>query len=193
MHCDEKLLAAIGAIAVESTYLERFVDTAIRKLSGLSDTISHAVLAKHNTMEARFDLLLELGSTKLKHAPKRCAEFEQIIKALKDANSNRNTAIHGVWYREMVFDGKGLLGYTLAEPKASRKPPKPGEQGSTMRAETAHKVAKQISEAHYALHEFAYRTWRRYFPHSTLRELSQPQSRKRRGSQMVATKRGTSQ
>ena len=130
MQCDEKLLAAIGAIAVESTYLERFLDTTIRKLARLSDAVARPVLAKTATMEAKLDLLRELGSIKLQKYPKRHDEFEKIIATLKNANTNRNTAIHGVWYREMIFDGKGLLGYTLAAPKAVRKPLKDGKAPS---------------------------------------------------------------
>ncbi len=166
-HCEPELLASIGAIAAESAYLERFIETVILGLAKLPPEVGPLVCK--GMIDAKIDLLRELGNIKLKRFPRRKAKFAEIISELKRTNGERSIAIHGIWHGGM-FHGAGLLNFTFTPAQATKKG-KLGHPEATMTATRAHKLSHEISEAHHDLHEFAYRTWPKAMPGTTLRSL----------------------
>src|SRR5690348_10241535 len=89
-------LAAIGCVAIESTYAEIFVEEIIWDLCGLDDEHGKHLTDKVS-MKSRLELLSRIGK---QHTTKlQAEELTRIVSDFKIANEDRNTTIHGVWIR----------------------------------------------------------------------------------------------
>jgi hypothetical protein len=88
-------LAAIGSVAIESTYCEKLVEEIIWNLAGL-DEDKGKFFTQPIQLSNRLELLSDLGKQKLSDQ-KEIENFRIIISDLKIATSNRNTIIHGHW------------------------------------------------------------------------------------------------
>lgn len=92
----QEQLAAVGCVAIESTYAEAVIEEVIWDLCGLDE--EHG---KHLTngvqMKNRLTLLSSLGKMHL--SKEKTPPFVKIISDLKLSNEDRNTVIHGFWER----------------------------------------------------------------------------------------------
>lgn len=87
-------LASIGAVAVECTYLDSFVEAIIWSICQL-DIKQGKFFTSMMQLDKKLDLLSDLGKQKLTEA--KIKEFTEIISYCKLANNDRNTIIHGTW------------------------------------------------------------------------------------------------
>lgn len=181
-----ELLAAIGSIAAESAYLERFMETVLYSLTKLDRDIGKPMIER-GMFDAKAQLLREVGAFKLKRRAKQCEAFLTIMSAIMSSNSDRGTAIHGIWLRRPKFGG-GWLDFGWEEPTAHKRG-RPGKPDIAMTAQRAMDVAREISEAHHDLHEFVYRTWPRQFPRHTLQSLTRPTPAKGRSAKHTSARR----
>lgn len=94
----EKQLAAIGSVAVESSYLESLIEGLIGQLSGLRPEVLKVFSGNAAMMGGKIEILGKLGTLKLR-SKKRKHEWAKIISELKEANTERAIAIHGIWER----------------------------------------------------------------------------------------------
>lgn len=189
-YCDEKLLAAIGSIVLESAYLERYIETMLYRLTRLSRPLGHPLIEK-GMMDAKLEALKEICRSKLARRPKHFAELSDIISDLRQNNTDRSIAVHGVWTPEVTYK-PGLFGEAVfGPPRASKRK---GHQGDAiMTAARAMELAKDISDGHSALHAFSKRTWRRLFPGPMPIRPPLPLGPPLSENQKRANKRGSSQ
>jgi hypothetical protein len=160
-YCDQPLLAAIGSIAAESAYLERFIESMLYRLTKLSREVGRPLVEK-GMLDAKLTALQEVSRAKLKRRPKRMKRLDSIISRLRTSNTDRGIAIHGVWIHEVTW-APGLIGMpTFGPPRASKR--KGTHPDATMRAERAMKLATEIYDGHKELHDFAKETWPLLFP-----------------------------
>src|SRR6266478_10037693 len=89
--------AWIGAVAVESAYLEKLIEQTVWALSGLSS--AHGQIFTDSTPFSRkVELLDSLGKAAIVDEAELEA-FSEILRELRGANTDRNTIIHGQWER----------------------------------------------------------------------------------------------
>jgi len=180
--CDEKLLAAIGSIAAESAYLERDIETMLYKLTKLPREIGQSIIEKP-MMDAKTDLLRAVATAKLKRRPKKVQRLEELVSKIKHCNTDRVTAIHGIWTRQITRSPSGGRQFG---PASATKRTKGGSERN-LPASRAQKVALDISEAHWDLYDFAEETWPRLFPRLTLPPPPPPPDHHNRDTKANAT------
>ncbi len=95
VYLNDKELASIGSVAVESTFCEMDVENTIWKLAGLNDKTGPA-LTLNLSMAARLDVLRTIGLSLLTDK-KLIDEFTEVISHFVVANNHRNVIIHGHW------------------------------------------------------------------------------------------------
>lgn len=148
-------LAAIGSIAVESAYLEDFVDFMIAWLAGLPDE-QLSILIPRAMLDGKLDILRNLGIIKLR-SKRRKEEFQQIIAKLKELNSQRNIAVHGNWQSKEMHRlsdiGKGIP-VQIGNAEARGK-----KQNSVLHASKLQTVAISIADYREKLFHFCFDTW----------------------------------
>lgn len=88
-------LAAIGSVAVESSWSEFWIEEITFEIAGLRRE-SGKFFTFRMPMDKRLDLLGDLWKPKISDA-RKLAQFTKIISDLKEANIDRNTIIHGLW------------------------------------------------------------------------------------------------
>lgn len=100
-------LAAIGCVAIESTYAEAIIEEIIWALCKLDE--SHG---KHLTNGVQLSNRLDLLATIAKlHTPKEHQpRISKIISDFKIATNDRNTIIHGLWVRVLPDGTLAQLG-----------------------------------------------------------------------------------
>lgn len=101
-------LAAIGSVAVESTYCELEVEQWIWVLAGLEP--ERGIHFTHGIqLQNRLDMLGQLAKERLSNQEDK-VEMAALISDLKIANNDRNVVIHGMWFsaverRKLISDG----------------------------------------------------------------------------------------
>jgi hypothetical protein len=94
----EAHLAAIGAVAAESAYLEQQVEIATWRLTGL-DEHRGPLLTAGMTLGARIALFRSVGE-KLLRTPAdsaRRGQFQRLLREIEQRIIDRNTVVHGIW------------------------------------------------------------------------------------------------
>lgn len=167
-------LQAIGAVAVESTYLERHVETLTWKLAKLSDQDGQHLTGRM-MMDTRLDLLSSIALPKIKKLERK-TEFRDIISKLKAANTERNIAIHGIWlWRRNELSLSELLDMEL-DAEASRR--RPDKEPQKLAANKIIKTAESLADLNRRLGVFWRKEWPRLASKQKLK--SQPQSQEQR-------------
>jgi hypothetical protein len=161
----EKQLAALGSLVVESAFLESLVDDLIQELSRLRDE-QYALFTSRAMLAAKLDLLLQLGTMRLR-SKRRQTKFSAIIIDLKTLNTERTTAVHGIW--EPIYD-KGtsdvfmtmsLIPIIVPRKVGARARHARGGKVSGLSAERLDIVAQKISDGAQALRNFSAHVWTR--------------------------------
>jgi hypothetical protein len=88
-------LAAIGALVVESSNLEMFLDGMLCVMLRLKKQ-QYDLLLDGAMMQRKLNLLHDLGTLRLR-SKKRKLQLTAIIGELKQCNSQRVAAVHGIW------------------------------------------------------------------------------------------------
>jgi hypothetical protein len=153
----QEQLAAIGCVAIESTYCEIVVEKLIWQLSGLDD--EHGKHFTQNVqLNSRLELLSTLGKMHISDEIHK-AEFVKLVSDLKIANTDRNTVIHGSWSSSV----RNFL--LLWRDGADKHPPaqaskrRPNKEPITTSADKVIEVAQRIANLKRDLLDFAERTW----------------------------------
>jgi hypothetical protein len=136
-------LAAIGSVAVESTFCEHLVEVLIWSLSGM-DEPQGKYFTQGIQLNNRLDLLTVLGKQKL-NDEKEMEEFTKIISQLKLANNDRNSIIHGHWRSKaknmLMLLAMGPEGFPPATATKRRLNSEPLKFSATQIEATAVKIA----------------------------------------------------
>lgn len=106
-------LAAIGSVAVESTYCELAVERAIWVFLRL-DEEQGKFITDRMLLDRRMDLLGNVAHSFLKQHPDQLAILQDIISKLREGNDERNHIIHGEWVPSVR---RGLLEAMQTNPK----------------------------------------------------------------------------
>lgn len=147
-------LAAIGTVAVESTYCEQWVEDLIWAFLDVEEDQGRWIT--HNMqMNARLELLHNLASPRLSHPSRE--EFADLIARLKTANQQRNLIIHGDWKPREINLLRALLEMTPREPALATKK-KPKGTAAIISADDIESVAQAISNLTGELVTFARRS-----------------------------------
>lgn len=104
-------LAAIGSVAVESTYCEHVVEGIIWDLCRLKEA-QGKFLTDRMLLDKRLDLMGDLWRPLLSDSEKS-ATLTRIVSGLKEANNERNLIIHGHW--EMGASIAQIMGMSAKE------------------------------------------------------------------------------
>src|SRR5947207_15204999 len=64
-------------------------------------------LIERGMIDAKTDLLRDVATAKLKRRPKRVQRLEKIVSQIKHSNTDRVTAIHGIWARHITRSPSG--------------------------------------------------------------------------------------
>lgn len=193
VNCDEELLAAIGSIAAESSYLERYVETMLYQLTKLTrETGQHIIEA--GMLGGKLDLLALIGKAKLKSRKKRLKQFSDLMSEIKHANTERSIAIHGLWYPPHENYLRAIhFGEPWPAPAVATKRGKGDGKEVKLEAKRAVKLAEQISDLHWQIHDFAEETWPNLFPPKEPKARKQRSDPKRPRSQTGASTPNTPQ
>jgi hypothetical protein len=161
-------LAAIGCVAIESTYAEAVIEEIIWALCGLDE--AHG---KHLTTGVQLSNRLELlGALAKLHTPKEHQpRITKIISDFKIATSDRNTIIHGLWVRTLP-DGSLAELDKHPDPKLSAKAEKRrlNLEPLVFSADSVMKVAQTLCDLRADLVGFVEDSWP-----AAWQRISQPQ------------------
>jgi len=152
----DKQLAAIGRIAVNSAQIDMWVDIVLSYVTGLTED-QLKVIQPQAMLGTKLDVLSTLGKQKLK-SKKRQMEFDKIISAIKQTNSHRVTAIHGIWQRE---NGNTLSSILMgAAPDGKSKAIRKGsKQPIVLKADKLDAIADEMQEQPRILMRFFMEVW----------------------------------
>jgi len=140
--CDEKLLAAIGSIVLESAYLEATITQLLNLLAQLDEQTSRVFISKRVMLDRKMQIVRELAEFRL--PPDQCKKLKEIIDRLTKTNSARTLAVHGIWRIEIY--APPFLGPFAFQPTA-RKP----DRRDHLTPQKAHQIAQQISDDRWQL------------------------------------------
>lgn len=151
-------LAAIGAISVESAYLEMYVDRVIVNLARLSGAEGDAFLGRA-MLHAKLTILSKLAELKLaKRSPRRLTEFTKIIANIREQNDKRTTAIHGLWITHT------LVFLSQDPPSRLTKAIRQKRNGAPTKELSLHgacRLANDLQQSQKILASFVKRSWPR--------------------------------
>lgn len=120
---DEEQLKAIGCVAVESAYLDDFLDTHIQYLSALDES-DFRIFINNAQLMAKVDLLRNLSKSRL-NGEQFADSHRRAFDEIKEAVTERNKVIHSTWRverMETVKDQNGeLVWIPLGKKFATRK------------------------------------------------------------------------
>lgn len=88
--------AAIGTVAVETTYLEFAIERLIQRLLGIDEHAQAGLLTDRLGLTQKLEALHELGRTKLSDEKHR-AEWSAYASNVRNLIDKRNMIIHGIW------------------------------------------------------------------------------------------------
>jgi hypothetical protein len=159
-NCTPSLLAAVGAIAIESSYLDRYIGSLIYGLAKL-DGATGDVLLRRQMIGAKIELLGEIGHKRLQRRRAKQLEFARLMETVKTANTGRVDAIHGLWLPDVNIDPDDPTAILLGPTRAVRA--RGGKTRVSQTEEQANTLAREISKAHWSLQSFAAGTWPRLF------------------------------
>lgn len=191
-YCDDQLLIAIGSIAAESAYLERFVETLIYRLTKLTREMGYPIV-EAGMLGSKLDLLTQVGRVKLNGKEIVSTQFSDLMSRIKHANSERILAVHGVWLHEHENFLKAIMEGLSAPPVVALKRNKDGKPDTKLEKKNALLAAKQISDLHHDLHEFATRNWPTLFPRPGTRAFARRFDQKPPRHRKVAKRQGSPQ
>lgn len=140
-------LAALGSVVAESAYLERLIEVIISLLANV-DQGTREIFLHRAMIGAKIDLMAELAKRKLK-TKKRKVQFENIVSNINRCNEQRIVAVHGIWWPTKPILGKNLSG----EARAATS------RGGVITTRGLEKLAKEISDCHWALFGFYREVW----------------------------------
>lgn len=173
-------LAAVGSVAVESTFCEEFVELFIWALLGVRERQGKFLTAPLQ-MNSRLDLLSSLMKVRLRSATKRLA-FTDLISRLREANSERNVIVHGSWEPDGVSAHRVWKDGAEKHPAAIAKKHRLNSPPVTMSATLIEKSALKIAALTWELMGVA-RAWETETKRQALRRKyaskSAPRSRTR--------------
>ena len=141
-------LAALGSVVAESTYVEMLVDGMICRLAKLKPQQFSAFLGGA-MLQRKLEVLEQLGEPHIKSA-RRKAAFKKLMLELRDGNTERTKAVHGVW----LF---AIEGNTLKLDKAEATHTRRGK----IAARDLEQLANRISNGFWALSDFDAKVWQR--------------------------------
>jgi hypothetical protein len=147
----QEQLAAVGAVAIEATYLEQQLELVLWRLSGLDEHRGPQFTANMQ-FRSRVEALHVLGRMVLPTTAD--AEFQSLIRELDECGVQRNHVIHGTWiagagdFLELWADGAEKHPPANAVKKPKYKPAK------TMAATEIETVACRIAAARDRLGRF---------------------------------------
>ena len=152
----EKQLAAIGSVAVESANLEHLLDLILCRLFRLTSQEAMSVFDKA-MLQRKIELVSDFGKRRLR-SNKRRREFDQIMVDVNNLNGSRISLIHGIWHSgdprgTGIVKAAQNIGKAFATGSHLKTPRAP------IRAETARKIALQMSAATSKLFKFALPLW----------------------------------
>lgn len=188
MFCNRELLAAIGSIAAESTYLEQTVEDAITRLSGLpSDGVSCIM---PTMIGGKLDLLLHLGKARLRTKSRR-QQFSDLMSHIKNSNTERILAVHGVWEPQNDSGQHpgiiNALRYPTTFKMVATKAAKGAKGSAKLDEDRAWKVAMAIAEGHGKLRDFTQEAWPRKFLEPLAKSVQRLRDHQQRGTRKAAT------
>lgn len=146
-------LAAIGSLAIESTYLEHLVENIIWEISELEPDVGK-FFTNGVQLNNRLELLNSIGRQLLKDKGEALDQFSKLISDLKIANANRNTIIHGYWthstknFLQLLRDGPEKHPPAIATKRRLNSEP------IKFSAEDIDAASKQIHELYVNLFNF---------------------------------------
>jgi hypothetical protein len=88
-------LQAIGSVAVETSYLEEWVEMLIWELCGFDENTGR-IFTEKMMLDAKIGLLSDLLTPRIEDK-ETGAEFKEIFDSIKNDIPKRNTIIHGHW------------------------------------------------------------------------------------------------
>lgn len=148
--------AAIGSVAVESTYCEQWVESLIWATLDVDETKGKFVTFRM-PMSARIELLANLADPHLTVSER--AVFAKLVTRLKETNERRNHVVHGDWRGGRP---NALIALVLGpDPKspASATKRRLNTPPATMKATEIADVAQALADVTGDLMRFA-RTWK---------------------------------
>ena len=149
-------LAAVGAVAIECTYLEQQLELVIWRLSGL-DEYRGPQFTANMQFKSRVEAFQALGRMVLPETVD--ADFQSLIRELHECAIQRNHVIHGTWVAgadeilEIWADGAETHPPANAVKKPKYKP------AQTMAATDIETVACRIATARERLGRFYEEHW----------------------------------
>jgi hypothetical protein len=152
-------LAAIGSIAVESSYLEDYIEELIRRIAHFDDDLASVFMPK-SMMRNKIIILKLLASRNLKRKKKKAKFIDNLLDRIATANSDRVSAIHGIW-EPIAGKPTGLINYLLMPPSAKLPVAKHQKKGKSqlLHSSRLEGIATTISDLHQQLYTFASDEW----------------------------------
>lgn len=132
-----KQLEALGCIVAELCYLERTIEMCIGALAGIDEKIKKLLLGRA-MIAAKIDLLNDLANARLDTEDHK-KQLTEIIRRLRDCNSERVTAVHGIWFP---------VGEPVGRARAHHA------SGRIMTVDALEKLETKINAAHWDLFQF---------------------------------------
>lgn len=138
--------AAIGTVAVETTYLEFYIERLIQRLLGINEHPQAELLTDRLGLTQKLDVLHDLGRARLAKHKQQQQQWSDYVANLRKLIDHRNVIVHGIW----------LL------PQPSRETPNPTPSAvrlrpkgiKTFEAGAIREVAEDINNAKLALEVF---------------------------------------
>ena len=155
----EDQLAAIGSIAVESSYLESSIDEIICRIAHFDDDLA-SVFMPNAMMGHKITIIKSLAARSLKTKKKKLSQFTQLMEKVASINSERVAAVHGLW-EPPPSRPSGMMAFFNNLPpdwQATAKNPRK-QNAQPLQAARLEHIAAEISKLHLVLHYFALKEW----------------------------------
>jgi hypothetical protein len=150
-----KELAAIGSVAVESTYSDFIIESMIWAICKLRQD-QGKFFTSGMMMDRKLELLGDLWKPLLADTPR--AKLTEIISGLKEANNRRNIVIHGEWSYPKAVPFSAIRTFMTDPDKADSVATKRRLRSEPLqlRSNQVDEVAQRISSLTLQLLTFAY-------------------------------------
>jgi hypothetical protein len=143
----EKQLASLGRIAVQSAYLEETIDRMLQALTKL-DRKQMRILQPRGMFQTKLDILKSLWDLKLRTKIHK-DQLNKIVEDIRNANSDRVKAIHGIWRSKSYGAIASLMNL---EPDGNAEAIH--GSGAPLSAQKMEQLATRLENAHIALAAF---------------------------------------
>lgn len=138
--------AAVGTVAVETTYLEFYIERLIQRLLGIDEHPQAELLTDRLGLTQKLDVLHDLGRARLAKNKQQQQEWSDYVANLRRLIDHRNVIVHGIWLLSQPSRQ-----YPNPTPSAVRLRPKGIK---TFEVDAIRKVAEDIDAAKQALEVF---------------------------------------